>query len=129
DPECIMVNRNAGSGTRILIDRLLAGTCPPGYLNEARSHNAVAAAIIQGRADWGVAISTVAHHSGLGFLVLRPENYDFALPRRRLSNPAVRAFCALLAADETRRALASFGFRLAELPPSLSELDNSPVTN
>ena len=37
-----MVNRNPGSGTRILIDRLLAGRQPPGYWAQAKSHNAVA---------------------------------------------------------------------------------------
>ena len=36
DPGCIMVNRNAGSGTRMLIDRLLDGARPPGYGNQPR---------------------------------------------------------------------------------------------
>src|SRR5262249_28434452 len=53
DPGCVMVNRNRGSGTRVLIDRLLGGARPPGYWAEARSHNAVVAAVAQGRADWG----------------------------------------------------------------------------
>src|SRR5919106_788345 len=60
DARRVMVNRNAGSGTRILIDRLLAGARPAGYFAQPRSHNAVAVAVAQGRADWGVAISTVA---------------------------------------------------------------------
>jgi putative molybdopterin biosynthesis protein len=110
DPGCILVNRNAGSGTRILVDRLLGGARPPGYLNEARSHNAVAAALAQGRADWGVAISTVARDAGLGFLPLRAECYDFVVPRRRLDRPAVRAFLALLEDAECRRTLAEQGF-------------------
>ncbi len=58
DPSCLMVSRNAGAGTRILIDRLLAGRRPPGYANQPKSHNAVAAAVAQGRADWGIAIAT-----------------------------------------------------------------------
>src|SRR5262249_17200190 len=52
DPSCVLVNRNRGSGTRVLIDRLLGEHHPPGYLTEARSHNAVAAAVAQERADW-----------------------------------------------------------------------------
>ena len=52
DPDCIMVNRNQGAGTRVLIDRLLDGARPPGYWNQPRSHNAVAASVAQ-RADWG----------------------------------------------------------------------------
>ncbi|MEA2983325.1 MAG: molybdopterin molybdotransferase, partial [Alphaproteobacteria bacterium] len=44
DSSCLMVNRNAGAGTRVLIDRLIGGARPPGYANQPRSHNAVAAA-------------------------------------------------------------------------------------
>jgi putative molybdopterin biosynthesis protein len=44
DPGCVLVNRNRGSGTRVLIDRLLGDARPAGYLTEAKSHNAVAAA-------------------------------------------------------------------------------------
>ncbi|MFI4972330.1 MAG: molybdopterin biosynthesis protein, partial [Hyphomicrobiales bacterium] len=60
DTSALMVNRNAGAGTRVLIDKLLAGARPPGYANQPKSHNAVAAAIAQTRADWGVAIEPVA---------------------------------------------------------------------
>ena len=60
DPTALMVNRNAGSGTRVLVDKLLAGARPAGYANQPKSHNAVAAAIAQSRADWGVAIEPVA---------------------------------------------------------------------
>jgi putative molybdopterin biosynthesis protein len=112
DADCLMVNRNAGSGTRILIDRLLAGARPPGYLTEARSHNAVAAAVAQGRADWGVAIATVAADSELGFLPLQDERYDFVVPRARLERPGVRAFREVLADPAVRRELSARGFRL-----------------
>ncbi len=112
DPRCLMVNRNAGSGTRLLVDRLLNGARPPGYLNEARSHNAVAAAVAQGRADWGLAIATVARDAGLNFLPLREEEYDFVIPRSRLNGPAVRAFRELLEDAGSRGALAELGFRL-----------------
>src|SRR5262249_13656281 len=77
DPDCILINRNRGSGTRILIDQLLKGAQPPGYSTEAHSHNAVAAAVAQGRADWGVAIAPVARQAALGFVPLREEHYDF----------------------------------------------------
>ncbi len=110
DPDCVMANRNAGSGTRILIDRLLAGARPPGYSAQAKSHNGVAAAVAQGRADWGVAIATVAARSGLGFLQLQAEHYDFVVPDSRCDRPAVVRFRALLAAPETRAALAAIGF-------------------
>jgi putative molybdopterin biosynthesis protein len=96
DPECLLANRNRGSGTRILIDRLLGTARPPGYLAEAKSHSAVAAAVAQGRADWGVAITTVTAEYGLGFLPLQEEHFDFLIPADRLDRPAVRTFCDLL---------------------------------
>ena len=114
DPTCIMVNRNQGAGTRILIDRLLGAARPDGYWNQPRSHNAVAAAVAQNRADWGMTIAPVAHAARLGFIPLAEEHYDFALVTARKQRPAVQAFLAALASDESRMALAQAGFRPAE---------------
>ncbi|WP_454620614.1 molybdopterin biosynthesis protein [Bradyrhizobium cenepequi] len=113
DPACIMVNRNQGAGTRILIDRLLDGIRPDGYWNQPRSHNAVAAAVAQHRADWGMTIAPVAHASGLGFIALAEEHYDFALVTARKHRPAVQAFLEALVSDEGRAALEQAGFRPA----------------
>ncbi len=113
DPGCIMVNRNQGAGTRILIDRLLGDARPDGYWNQPRSHNAVAAAIAQHRADWGVTIAPVADASALGFIPLTEEHYDFALVTARKGRPAVQAFLQALASDEGRAALTQAGFRPA----------------
>ncbi len=63
DPDCLMIGRNAGSGTRILLDRLLGGARPAGYWSQPRSHNAVAVAVAQSRADWGMTIESVARQS------------------------------------------------------------------
>jgi len=113
DPSCIMVNRNQGAGTRILIGRLLGGARPEGYWNQPRSHNAVAAAVAQHRADWGMTIAPVARAAGLGFIPLAEEHYDFALVRARKLRPAVQAFLEALASEESRAALAQAGFRPA----------------
>ena len=110
DPGALMMNRNAGSGTRVLVDRLLGGVRPPGYAAQARSHNAVAAAVAQGRSDWGVAIQTVARDYGLGFLPLQDERYDLVVPRSRLDCPAVQRLIALLRDPATRAALRARGF-------------------
>ena len=110
DASCLLVNRNAGSGTRILLDGLLGGARPAGYANQPKSHNAVAAAVAQGRADWGVAIETVARDYGLGFLPLADEHYDFFLPEGRAERRAVAAFLAALASDAVRARLAAAGF-------------------
>lgn len=95
DSSCVMVNRNAGSGTRFLVDKLLAeaGVArPAGYANQPKSHNAVAAAVVQGRADWGVAIEPAAELYGLGFLPIAPEQYDFLVVESRMHRPALQAF-------------------------------------
>jgi len=114
DQKCLMVNRNAGAGTRVLIDKLLSGAKPAGYSNQPRSHNAVAAAVAQGRADWGVAIAPVARLYGLGFLPIAPEDYDFLLVERRRARPAVRAFLAALHDETTREKIRALGMRPAD---------------
>jgi putative molybdopterin biosynthesis protein len=114
DASCLMVNRNAGAGTRMLIDQLLAGARPPGYANQPRSHNAVAAAIAQARADWGVAIEAVARMYGLGFLPLAPEDYDFLLVDSRRERPAVQAFLAALRDPRTRERIRALGMQPAD---------------
>lgn len=114
DPTALMVNRNAGAGTRILIDKLLGDARPAGYANQPRSHNAVAAAVAQGRADWGVAIEPVARMYGLGFLPVAPEHYDFLLVEARRERPAVRAFLAALKDSATRERIRALGMRPAD---------------
>jgi putative molybdopterin biosynthesis protein len=106
-----MVNRNRGSGTRILIDRLLGERRPPGYAHEPRSHYAVAAAVAQERADWGVTIETVANQARLRFRAIRDEHYDFAVPLDRWDRPAVAALRRLLEpGSEVRAELERLGF-------------------
>jgi molybdopterin molybdotransferase/putative molybdopterin biosynthesis protein len=114
DPECLMVNRNAGAGTRGLIDRLLDGARPPGYSNQPRSHNAVAAAVAQGRADWGIAIESVARLYDLAFLAIAPEDYDFLLVEKRAERPAVKAFLAALRDQFVREEIRALGMRPAD---------------
>ena len=92
-----MVNRNQGSGTRALIDRLLGGAKPAGYAVQPRNHNAVAAAVVQGRADWGVTLDTIARSAGLGFIPVQHEQYDFVVPKARAERPGVTAFRERLA--------------------------------
>ena len=116
DPQCNMVNRNAGSGTRILIDQLLDGKHPPGYAVQAKSHNAVATAIVQRRADWGMAIDTVAQQYRLGFIPFQEEHYDFVVPKKRLDRVAVRQFRDLLNEKQMRERLGELGFHLQADP-------------
>jgi len=117
-----MLNRTRGAGTRVLLDLLLdeiahrRGVSPvelrggiAGYEVETRSHNAVAAAVASGRADWGLGIEAVAAAYGLGFAPLRDEEYDFLTTRDRLDREPVEAFLAVLRSPTFRE-------NLAELP-------------
>ena len=102
DPSCLMVNRNAGAGTRVLIDQLLAGRAAAGLRQPA------ALAQRRRRRDRAGAAPTGASPSsrwrkmyGLGFLPLAPEHYDFLLveSRRRAAGGAgvPRRACATAA--------------------------------
>jgi len=71
----------------------------------------VAAAIAQGRADWGVAIEPVAKLYGLGFLPLSPEHYDFLLVESRKDRPAVQAFLTALHDPTTRERIRALGMQ------------------
>lgn len=109
DPSALMINRNAGAGTRVLTDKLLGGARPAGYANQPKSHTAVAAAIAQGRADWGLAIEPVAKLYGLGFLPVSPEHYDFLVVDNRREHPGVRVFLAALRDDRVRARIRALG--------------------
>ena len=83
-----------------------------GYDTEARSHNAVAASIALHKADWGLAIDTVARDYQLGFTFLQDEHYDFVVPTSKLSTPVMQAFLALLQSEMARTGLTRLGFQI-----------------
>ena len=114
DASALMVNRNVGAGTRVLMEGLLDGARPAGYANQPKSHNAVAAAIAQGRADWGLAIEPVAKLYGLGFLPIAPEHYDFLVADARRNRPAVQAFIEVLHDEATRKRIRALGMQPAD---------------
>ncbi|MBU1493986.1 MAG: molybdopterin biosynthesis protein [Actinobacteria bacterium] len=105
-----MVNRNVGSGTRVLIDRLLGDARPDGYLHQVRTHHGVAAAVEQRRADWGMTLDTIATRAGLEFRFVQDERYDLLVRDDRRERPAVRALFEILADAEVRAHLRRMGF-------------------
>ncbi len=111
-PNVLMVNRNRGSGTRILIDKLLNKIRPDGYFAEVKSHTAVVAAVCQERADWGIAIKSVVEESVLGFIPLTNEEFDFAIPKVRLSRPEIQIFVNLLKDPSVLKELEKLGLLL-----------------
>jgi putative molybdopterin biosynthesis protein len=128
----VLINRNRGSGTRILFDMRLRACATAlsmsfdkltsslrGYDTEARSHNAVAASIALRKADWGLAIDTVAQDYQLAFDFMQDEHYDFVIPTDKLSQPAVQRFLELLRLDSARAGLTQLGF---QVPPDMGTI-------
>ncbi len=107
------VNRQAGSGTRLLMDHLLAeqGLAPTairGYLEAPEdSHVAVAAAVASGLADVGPGIEAAARQFGLDFIPLVDEDYFLVCLKDALEHPAVLKLRTALEGDAWARALRS----------------------
>ena len=114
------VNRQGGSGTRILLDYQLEklGITPDminGYTREEITHSGVAAQIAAGSADTGLAIMSAARLFGLDFIPVAEECYDFAVRKDILETPLIRRFLALLKSAEFRRRLEKMGgYRLLQ---------------
>ena len=130
--EAIFVNRNRGSGTRVLTDHLFRQIASDegrdfrevpklikGYRWEAKTHSAVAAAISQGRADAGVGVKSAALAYGLDFIPIGNEEYDFVINPRSLGNVAVDAFLKLLKSQKFKEKLESLpGYSISLQEPN-----------
>ena len=97
------VNRQPSSGTRLLMDHLLATAhLQPTHINGYQTrvevtHVAVAAAVASGTADIGLGIEAAAHEFGLVFRPLADEDYFLVCLKHALDTPPVRALRATLA--------------------------------
>lgn len=103
-----IVNRPSGSGSRSLLDRLLASQGIPaesvqGYGRELGGHLEVAAAVASGLADAGIGVHAAASALGLDFLPLEEERYDLAIPNHFLDEPAVQSLLDLLRMPSVQR--------------------------
>ena len=72
----------------------------------------MAAAISQKRADWGIAIHSVAEVSSLEFFPIQDEEYDFIIPQKRLERQEVAQFLSLLEETEIRNQLNKLGLKV-----------------
>lgn len=103
------VNRQEGSGTRVLLDGLLrtAGLRPQqirGYAMEEYTHSAVAATVASGMADVGFGIEAAATRHGLGFIPIASEEYLLVCRQARLNVEPISAFRKLMASTAFRTA-------------------------
>jgi len=112
------VNRNPGSGTRILLDiniRNIVQDREPdfkqtvskinGYQVEAKSHTSVALAVLQGKADIGLGIKAVAERYELDFIPVVDEKYDFVIQKSRLQRQPIQAFLDVLRSEDFKEEL------------------------
>jgi molybdate-binding protein len=102
------VNRQRGSGTRLLIDRLLAReglepTALAGYVNEEFTHAAVAATVASGAADVGFGLRAAAAERGLAFIPKVRERYYLVVRAAALAAPAIKTLIATLQGPEFLR--------------------------
>lgn len=104
-PGLHFVNRQPGSGTRMLLDLLLKqhnldGKDITGYENNEYTHAAVAAYIASGMADAGFGIETAARQFKLEFIPVATERYFLATHRRSLNTPSVKEVVEVLNTKE-----------------------------
>ncbi len=133
------INRNPGSGTRVLLDMNLKRIAEEmgvefdelrkrikGYDVEAKTHNAVAVAVLMGKADVGLGIRTVAERFGLDFIPVRPEEFDFVIRKDRLEKESVRIFLEALRSDEFGKELEKRlpGMRVTERTGEIVEISD-----
>ena len=108
------VNRQKGSGTRILTDYLckqehLDTDAIYGYDREELTHNSVAVQIASGSADAGMGIYSAAKLYGLDFIPICIEEYDLLIPERSWDTPQVQQMIATLKSDAFREKILAMG--------------------
>lgn len=108
------VNRQRGSGTRVLLDyKLKQLNINPndinGYTKEMSTHMAVCAAVASGEADCGIAIKPTANVMGLDFIEIGVEEYDFALRTKYLNDYKIQKFLEVIKSPELHKKLDELG--------------------
>jgi putative molybdopterin biosynthesis protein len=108
------VNRQKGSGTRLLLDLELRqhGILPSevnGYERELDTHLAVAISIIRGEADVGLGIEAAAHTCDLDFLPLFRERYDLVIPIANYRSKLLSPLLGVITSEDFRKVVANVG--------------------
>lgn len=108
------VNRQKGSGTRILTDYLMKKKSInvediTGYEREMMTHTSAAASVESGSADVAIGIYSAAKHFGLNFISIGFESYDFAIPQEYLNLEIVQYFISQLKSPIFKKELEKLG--------------------
>jgi putative molybdopterin biosynthesis protein len=105
--DILFVNRQRGSGTRVLLDYQLRqnGLSPSqirGYEREEFTHLAVAADVASGAADVGLGILAAARALNLEFVPVFQERYDLVIPREHYASPLLAPMLDILRGPDFR---------------------------
>lgn len=108
------INRQAGSGTRVLLDYELAkaglgSDSITGYGNEEYTHMAVAVSVLSGKADAGLGILAAARALKLDFIPVTEERYDLIIPSRFLELPMIRQLLYIINQDDFKKTAEAMG--------------------
>ena len=108
------INRQAGSGTRVLLDyELSRNNLDPdginGYQHDEYTHMAVAVAVLSGKADAGLGIKSAARALNLDFVPLVEERYDLLIPGELFESPMIQAVLAIINTKEFQRTVEGMG--------------------
>ena len=122
------VNRQKGSGTRILTDYLckqenVDTAAIYGYDREELTHTSVAAQIISGSADAGMGIYSAAKLYDLDFIPICIEEYDLIIPDHAWDTPMVRQLIATLKSETFKEKILALGGYTVEAPGEIIPLD------
>lgn len=126
-PGLRFVNRQKGSGTRILTDYLCKkeGLAPEtiyGYDREELTHTSVAAQLASGSADAGMGIYSAAQLYDLDFLPVCIEEYDLIIPDHAWDSPMVRQMVATLKSQAFREKILFMGGYTLDRPGEIIEI-------
>ncbi len=113
-PDVTFINRQAGSGTRVLFDYCLAqrdysSDAIAGYEQEEFTHMAVAVSVLSGRADAGMAIYSSARALDLDFIPVAEERYDLVVSEGCFEDEKMQMLADIIASDPFRRTVVSMG--------------------
>ena len=108
------INRQEGSGTRVLLDYRLKeyGIDPadiPGYSKIAHAHMDVALEVFSGTADVGIGILAAARMLDLDFIPLATERFDLIIPTENYTTGAVKALREVLSSEEYKERIGQMG--------------------
>jgi len=112
--DVMFVNRQAGSGTRVLFDYKLdqagiGSNAIKGYDHEEFTHMAVAVDILSGAADCGMGIHAAAKALDLDFVPVEQEQYDLLVPTGMLHQPNIQSTLKIMGSDNFRKRVAALG--------------------